>query len=346
MPGAERTSRLLWVGVCCLTACGCGLGSGSPPSLPAPRTADRGPVVARAGEVQIHARDVGPLAQWALAFRREQGLETPAPRTAGERLALAAETAALAAAGSAIQMDPGMREERTRRLLARVFADRFIAGVEKRPVSEEDLLRIHREQIEQYKQEGESEIFEPTVADIATIAVGHFPDLEPPGPGERPFVDREAAAELIERIRAACLAPTADGEPVASDLDAFLDVGVRFQRTHPTVRLQQTPGAPLHPALSRLPKALLEAIGRLAEPGEVSPPVWTPGGVYLARRGLLVPGRGEDPQQVRAALENLVRRETRRKEFARLIRWLREQYEVETWPRRLRAGETKARSGD
>lgn len=332
--------------ICWLAAGGCGLDSGPPPELPRPSASDGGPVVARAGRVQIRAGDLEDLAEWALEFRRAQGLEPSPPRTVRQRLELALEVAALAAAGEESGMDPALREERTRRLLARVFASRFIAGVEQRPVTEEAIQRVHRDQIQEYEQEGESEVFEPTRADVATIAVGHFPDLEPPGAGEEPLVDRKAADALIKRIRAACLAPADDGAPVASDLDGFLRVGTRFQADHPTVRIQQTAGAVLFPELSRLPGALLKAIEALREPGEVSPPVWTPGAVYLVRRGLLVPGRGEDPARVRDELTNLVRRERRREEFGRLVRWLRERYEVRTWPRRVRESEEKGRDRD
>jgi hypothetical protein len=292
-------------------------------------------VVARVGGIRLAMAEVKPLALLAVEMRTAENLEPPESHSFANSLELALEILALFQWAERKDLKPPAMEEHRKRLLARVYVDRFISGLEQQPISKTHLEEAYQKQVENYQNTGESELFQPTKVDAQAIAVGNFPDLHPPGEGEEEVADSEQVRELVRKIRAACMRPARDGRPACRSLDGFLAVARRFMKGHPTVRLVDLPGNILDPGLSRTKPVLREAIASLDHLGAISKPVITPGAVYIVRRGVAYPGRGESLDEIHDELRLLVKSQRKRRVFRERTALLKRKYRARTWPERL-----------
>jgi len=284
------------------------------------KAAECGPVLARVGDLRLCAGDVELLAEQAAGLRRELGLES------GEagRLDLAVEYLAL------VQM--GSFAEARKRSLVRGYLDRMFEEAETRPVTDAELQQAHRDEIGKYMTSGESDLYRPTFIDANAIMVGCFPDGHPPEGDEEPVLTMEQARELAKEIAAAC------GGRVA-DLDDFLSIARRFMRGNPTVDIKEYTRVFQDPRLARTPRPLHRAITSLEDNGAIAAPLESPGAVFIVRRGVTYPGKGEDPQSIRDELSRRVILSRKRTAFREQLDRLRERYRVRTWPERLRGSE-------
>lgn len=295
--------------VICLQACG------EPPG--ADQAAECSPVLARVGDLRLCAADVELLAGQAAELRRELGMEV------GEagRLELAVEFLAL------LQLDEVA--EARERLLVRTYLDRMFQQEEARPVTDAELEQAHRDEIKSFLTSGTSEIYRPTLIDAAAIIVGCFPDQHPPDDDEEPVLTMQQVRELAKKITAAC------GEQVA-DLDDFLSIARRFMRKNPTVEVTEYSRVFKDPRLARWPAPPVHrTITGLDGNGAISASLEGRGVVYIIRRGITYPGKGEDPAEIREELSGRVRFTRKENAYRERVNQLRERYRVRTWPERL-----------
>ena len=207
------------------------------------------------------------------------------------------------------------------------FAD---AGSE--PVSDAELQQAHREELKKYLTTGKSDIYRPTFIAAAAIVVGCFPDLHPPAGDEEPVLTMEQARGLAREIAAAC------GDRVP-DLDDFYSIARRFMSGHPTVEFKELDRIYSDPRLARISLALHRAVTSLTDNGAVSAPLEVPGAVYVIRRGVTDPGKGERPGDVQDELKNRIRLSRNRSAYRERLNQLKERYRARTWPERLRGPE-------
>lgn len=281
---------------------------------PAPR--ERGAVLARVGQVDLRVADIEPLARQAVDLRREMGLEGDP----GDPLDLAVEFLAL------LHLDE--IADGRKRLLARAYLDRVFKAAEPESVSDAELQQAHQEEIKKYLTTGESDIYRPTSIGADAIVVGCFPDLHPPGDDEDPVLTIGQARELAKEIAAAC------GGRVP-DLDDFYFIARRFMQGHPTVEVKELGRLYADPRLARIHPELHRAVTALADNGAVSAPVEVPGAVYLIRRGVTEPGRGERPEEVQDELKKRVLQSQNRAALAERLNRLKQRYRARSWPERL-----------
>lgn len=326
---SEVWIRCLWFVLMALLP-GCrGETAGVPGSSPVGQE-DRGPVVAAVGEREIRLRDLNGLSRAALQVRESLGLEAAPPDSPSQELELAAEISALAAAATEAGAagDPGVTEQQ-KRMLARLYLTRALDPLGRDPVSEQEIRRVHEREVQRFLQTGDSGLFLPTRLDASAISIGFFPDLHSPREGETPVVSVEQAEALATEIR------NLSGERV-SDLDRFLAIGRQFMRGHPTVQIKDFVSVPLDPSLVAMDRILHQAIVGLDGRGAISQSVRSDGGVFVFRRGVTYPGRGEQLDSIRPALEARVRRERQRSALDDLLATAKRRLGVRTWPERLR----------
>lgn len=306
----------LFIVVACLQSCG----QGAEENRASAPAADRGPVLARVGELELYLGDVEPLARQAAELRRELGLEI----AEDDRLSLAVEFLTL------LQLD-AIADGR-KRLLARAYLDRMFVEAEPAAVSDAELQQAHQEEMKKYLTAGESDVFRPTFIAAAAIVVGCFPDLHPPADDEDPVLTMEQARGLAREIAAACGARV-------PDLDEFYSIARRFMLGHPTVEFKELGRIYSDPRLARMPRELHQAFAALADNGAVSAPVELPGAVYVFRRGVTDPGKGERPGDVQDELKKRVWLSRNRSAYRERLNQLKERYQARSWPERLRGPE-------
>ncbi len=306
--------------ISCLVSCWQGCGGNGPGEVALPVRSEAGPVLARVGEFWLRPAEVGILSRQATELRRELGLEAEA----GDPVDLAVEFLAL------LQLD-GIADGK-KRLLARAYLDRVFETAEPESVSDAELERAHEGEIKRYLTTGESDIYRPTFISADAIVVGCFPDLHPPEDDEEPVLTVGQARELAQEIAAAC------GGRVP-DLDDFHSLAREFMSGRPTVEIKQLGGICADQRLARIHPKLHRAVTALKGNKAVSAPVEVPGAVYVIRRGVTDPGKGERPEVVRDELRQRVLQSRKRAALAERLSRLKERYRVRTWPGRLRGPE-------
>ena len=292
---------------------------------PRPRApVDPGPVVARVGGIDIHIDEVEPLARLALDLRRKHELPEPRAELMDERLDLAVELLALA--GGADEQETG---DVRKRLLARIYLDRMLEAETDRPVSDEEVVEVHRDQKRKYLTTGESELFEPGRVDAAVIGVGLFANFGVPADEEMiPVLDRAGVDRLASKVLRAC------GDRV-NDLDEFIAIARRFSKGNPSLRLQHHPRVAFDSELSILPPRIHESLVGLDGNGAISPVIRAGGAAFVIRRGVGYPGRGEDPEEIRDEIVRSIRLKHRRVRLKELLSRLMLRFRIQTWPENL-----------
>ncbi len=314
-----------------MAACRPGGGTGSADEVL--RAAEpAGPIVARVGQRQVRADEIGPLAAVALELRQELGLSTHPPGSAEEALALALEPVVLAATGADLADDAAVREQ-ARRLLARLFLARVIEPRADRPVTPEDLAGVLDAEIRRYAASGSSDFFKPSLVCAAVLLVGLRPDLMAPSGARAARLAPEDARTVAEDFRRKC------GERVP-DLDRFLALARAAASGHPTVRLEEFPLIGVDPRLAgKLHPELHRVLVGLDGNGAVSPVVPFEGGFAVIRRGAFRAGRNETVEAAREHLQKKLLHERRAAVLRQTLDELRAARGVATYPERLPKGE-------
>jgi hypothetical protein len=76
-------------------------------------------------------------------------------------------------------------------------------------------------------------------------------------------------------------------------------------------------------------------ITQLQGNGAISASLEGRGVVYIIRRGVTYPGKGEDPAEIQEELSGRVRFARKETAYRERVNQLRERYRVRTWPERL-----------
>ncbi len=338
----RKACRLAWVSWLAVLLTGCGdqrpatptvASANGPPAADQAGPANEGPVVARVGDRALHLGEVDALAAAAQVLRSRPPWDLPEPpaATLEQRVALAVELLAMVRAAEQGRLDPARIEDARERALAAVWLQRFVADApDEAPIGEDALRRAHQEVIAEYLATGESTIYEPTRVEVHVVGVGLFPDWTAfEDETIEPVVERSAAFDLAERIRAACGDVVADG-------DASVALVRRFQAGNPTLRIEHQPQVAFSGRLFSLPDAFRQPLRALERPGQISPVIETPGGAFLLRRGLLQPGRGERLDDVRAELTERVRNQRRGRRLDEALEALHQRLGVRVYAERFR----------
>jgi hypothetical protein len=283
-----------------------------------------GPIVARVGGFEIHLADVLILAETMLQINRSLGFEVDGPPDSFEdQLELAIEFGALSnEAEQLVRLDPDQLNEQTKKVLTRVYLNRLREEAEKTPINQEMLDKAYEAEKARYLMTGESEVYKASRVDGVAIVVGYFPDLHSPEDEEAAVLSRDVARELAAKISAAC------GDQVA-DLDSFFELGRRFMAGNPTVQMQGYWNVVTDSSYSKLDPSIQGALVALEKNGSVSRPVETDSGIFIIRRGVFYPGLGEQLEDVREQLSDLIRGLVRKTLYSRRMAQLFSQYSVE-----------------
>jgi hypothetical protein len=284
-----------------------------------------GPVLAKVGEREVLLDDVPAMAELARQLRSQQGLPAGLPDEEENQVELAVELQALAVAAEEM-LDTGKPsiQEEQERLLARVYLRRFVSGLERHPIKEEELENAYYEEIRNHMTLGKSDIYEATRVVASIIMVAYFPDQHVPEPGEKPLIEREDALEIAGKIYKACL-------NARKDLDDFMSVGREFSSGHPTVIFKEFWRVVKNPELSILDPVVHRAIFEMKNNGEISKPIETTRGFMVIRRGATHLGKGEQFDDVRELLEEKVGMDRRKTAFESHLSGLISRYQVRTW---------------
>jgi hypothetical protein len=121
-----------------------------------------------------------------------------------------------------------------------------------------------------------------------------------------------------------------------ADLDDFLSIARQFMRGNPTVEATEYSRVFKDPRLARWPAPPVHrTIIRLQGNGAIAEPLEGRGVVYIIRRGVTYPGKGEDPAEIKDELSSRVQFSRKKSAFRERMTQLRERYRIRTWPERL-----------
>ncbi|MBW1871057.1 MAG: hypothetical protein JRJ19_03280 [Deltaproteobacteria bacterium] len=283
-----------------------------------------GPIVAKVGGFEIRLADVPILAETMLQINRSEGFLVDGPADSFEdQLQLAIEFAALSLeAEQVVKLDPDQLKEQTKKVLTRIYLNRLSQEAEKTSISEEMLDMAYEAEKARYLMTGESEVYRASRVDGIAIVVGYFPNLLWREDEAAAVLSRDVARVLAEKISAAC------GEQVA-DLDNFFELGRRFMAGNPTVQMQEYRNVVVDSSHSKLDPSILQALVALEKNGSVSRPIETDSGIFIIRRGVFYPGLGEQFEDVREQLTDLIRGLLRKTVYSRRMAQLFIKYSIE-----------------
>jgi hypothetical protein len=254
-----------------------------------------GVIVGKVGDKPIYSNELDILAGFANRLRKRADVALGKMDSVGEKLKLAMEVLSLAELSDKASMDPRWLKESNKRQLVEIYLRRLIEKVSK-DVTQKELDEARLQAQEQYRSQGEFELFVPSSIEASYIAVGAFPSLQYL-PDDEPILDEQAIHALSRKIRQSC------GDRVES-LDAFMAIEREYATENPTVRFVEMKSIPLRKELDRENSVWKVALRKLKSNGEISPVVYSDGAAFIVRRGAYYEGQGEsllDARKVIAA---------------------------------------------
>jgi len=280
-------------------------------------------LVAKVGEFEIRLANVPILAESMLQLNRSLGFAQIQPDSFEDQLQLAIEFVVLSAeAEQKVRLEPDQLDEQTKKVLTRVYLNRFSEEADKEPVKPGMLEQAYEAEKARYSMTGESEVYKASRVDGVAIAVGYFPNLHIPQDEHEPVLSQELALELAKKISAAC------GDQV-DDLDRFYEIGRSFMAGNPTVQIKEYWRVVADSSYSKLDPSILRVLVSLEKNGSVSRPTETDFGIFIIRRGVFHPGLGGKVEDVREQLTDLIRGLIRKTMYSRRMAQLFSKYSVE-----------------
>jgi hypothetical protein len=287
---------------------------------------DRGPTVAEVAGQKIALMEIDDLARLAQDIRSQVGVDDESQVSLENQLQLALEIEALSAVAdqSYSLQSPDLRTEYNN-LLVRTFLRLFSKSIDQQLYSKEEIADAYEAEKARYFETGESALYRPAMVDCAAIAVGYFPNLRLEPDQELGVLSEENAIKLANEI-------FKQSGSYMFDLDDFLVLARNNMLGNPTVRIIQVANVPqARVQNSRLDPAISKTLFNLSKNGEIHPPVVSDGAVYIVRRGVSRPGKGEDISEVEDALIGQVHADRKRSAFIHLVDQLREKYKVKVF---------------
>jgi hypothetical protein len=282
-----------------------------------------GPIVAKVGGYEIRLANVSILAETMLQMNRSLGFTQSQPESFEDQLQLAIEFVALTlAAEQLVKLDPDQLNEQTKKVLTRVYLNRLTEEADNKPIKPEMLAKVYETEKARFLMTGDSDVYKASLVDGVAIAVGYFPDHNIPQDDQEPILSRELARELAKKISGAC------GDQV-SDLDEFYEIGRRFMAGNPTVGMKEYWKVIADSSFSKLDSSIHQALVALEKNGSVSGPIETDFGIFIIRRGVFYPGLGEQLEDVREQLTDIMRGLFRKTMYSLRIAHLYKKYSVE-----------------